>query len=137
MNRQMFSFASLGVLVFFYFMVIPSSTEGRRAMENLVQSRIEAQLGVVLSVPLTCDNISVGTGQALSAAQPGGAAQIFEATVLAPGKIERYGFKHVKRGDVITLQPISDEGLFQVSFEGHSVRLRIDDEGRITRERMQ
>lgn len=77
---------------------------------------IEAQIGIRCSGPIS-ENMKVGS--------------IVNGTVIQTEKLQKFGFKNVKRGDKVRLRLIDEGGKFEVEHANGRMNFLMEDKGNI------
>jgi hypothetical protein len=77
---------------------------------------IEAQLGIRLSEPIP-ENMRIGS--------------IVNGMIIDDGKLAKFGFRNVKRGDKVKLKLIGEGGKFEVMHGGRLMNFLMEDKGNI------
>jgi hypothetical protein len=77
---------------------------------------IEAQLGIRLSEPIP-ENMRIGS--------------IVNGMIIEDGKLAKFGFRNVKRGDKVKLKLIGEGGKFEVMHGERRMNFLMEDKGNI------
>jgi len=77
---------------------------------------IEAQLGIRCSEPIS-ENMRIGS--------------IINGMIIDNGKLQKFGFKNVKRGDKVKLKLIGETGKFEVMHGERRMNFLMEDKGNI------
>ena len=77
---------------------------------------IEAQLGIRCSEPIS-ENMRIGS--------------IVNGMIIDNGKLQKFGFRNVKRGDKVKLKLIEEGGKFEVMHGGRPMYFLMEDKGNI------
>jgi len=94
----------------------PSSYGGGAMRASHATEAIEAQLGIRLLEPLS-ENMRIGS--------------IVNGMIIINDKLEKFGFRNVKRGDKVKLKLIGEDGKFEVILGQQNRRFLMEDQGNI------
>jgi len=93
-----------------------TQSHGRRVGGVHSSEAIEAQLGIRLSEPIS-ENMRIGS--------------IVNGMIIDDGKLAKFGFRNVKRGDKVKLKLIEEGGKFEVMHGGRLMNFLMEDKGNI------